>query len=260
MFHTNFPRITKSAAILAALFVLPASASAQAYGVLANVQTAGFPGAYNNFSGEVPLGTEEVRFANPPGTYVGLAPNQVWAEAETWGRATQGELEVKTHTVADHLSAKGFPNGHPYASSEVKFWDTATVVSDSLPAGSPVTLVFRSELDVALTGDSFFAGTFYGSHTVAGRSVSLQQTFDATDMQYSSDLSKLTVQTQVGSRIQMKGRAYLNQRSYYFATFQPPVYDGALDGDLKLRLVLESATGGARVVGDSGVTYYPEQN
>ncbi len=134
--------ITRSAqklALSAALLVLPAAAaSAQTpyFGVSSNVQTQGMPGGFSNYSNGLSLDNYEYRESDPAGGTWGTAPNFLYADGAARGWAQPGELRVKADATADHLSALAIPNSSPYGFAEVRFWDTATVVSDSLPAGT----------------------------------------------------------------------------------------------------------------------------
>ncbi len=202
MFHTT--KTVKTFALSAALLVLPAAAlSAQgAYGVSSNVQTLGVPAGFSNYSNALPLDTFEYRESDPAGGYWGNQPNNtVFADAAARGWAAQGELRVKTDATADRLSATNFTNNYPYGFAEVRFWDTVTVTSDSLAAGTPVILVFRNEFDVIdLQGTGIFGATFYGTNTIAGRTVSQQINVTNDHMDYAAGLGTITVNTKVGAR------------------------------------------------------------
>lgn len=263
MFHIDLSKAAtaKTLSIAAALLALPLSsafAQSGAYGVSSNVQTLGVPGGWSDYSNGLPLDAYEYRESDPAGGHWGNQPsNTVWADAAARGWAQPGELKVKTDAAASHLSATSFSNSYPYGFAEVRYWDTVTVASDSLPAGTPVTLVFRSDLEVAeLDGEGLFAGTFYGSQTFHGRTVSQQVPFSHSDMDYAVNLGLITVSTKVGARFTMSGRLYLTTRAYYYQS-SPRAFDGAISGEVSMKAVLESASADAHVVADSGAVYRP---
>lgn len=266
MFHIDLSKATtaktaKTLSIAAALLALPvSSAFAQgAYGVLANVQTLGMPGGTTDYSNGLPLATFEFRESDPAGGNWGNRPsNTVFADGAARAWAEQGALKVATDAKTDRLSATDFPNSYPYGFAEVRYWDTATVVSETLPAGSPVTLVFRTDFSAEIEGAGLFAGVFYGEQYVAGKSVSLQQPFSYSDMDYSTELGLITVNTKVGARFTMSGRLYLQTRAHYYVMIDGVrQYNGAASGEAVLESVLESASADAHVVADSGKVYHP---
>ena len=262
MFHTTFTRTAKTVALSASLLLLPAAvASAQTpyYGVTANVQTSGMPGSFSNYSGALSLDNYEYRESDPPGGYTGYALTPVWADGGARGWAQPGELRISTDATANHLNATALPTSSAYGFGEVRFWDSAVVTSSTLPVGTPVTLVFRSELQVDINGRGNFSGVFYGTHTIAGRSVSLQQSFGHTDMDFTTSLPLITVSTKVGSRFNLSGRATLSTHAQYYTSTAAAgvVWDGSVTGNLVLKPVLESASEDVYLVTDAGVVYTP---
>lgn len=251
----------RTLALASALLLLPAGASfAQgAYGVLANVQTLGMPGGTTNYSNGLALDTYEYRESDPAGGYMGTQPNNtVFADGAARAWAQPGEMRVKTDATANHLAASYLPNSYPYGFAETRYWDTVTVTSDTLPVNTPVTFIFRTDLFIELSGSGAFAGTFYAENIVAGRSVSLQQTFGTLDMDYTNLMSSMVIQTKVGARFTMSGRAYLNTRAFYSQLVDNTrIWDGTVSGDMTVKPVLESASVDAHLVADSGVVYFP---
>lgn len=258
----DIQKSAKTLSIAAALLALPAAAaSAQTvdYGVSANVQTLGMPGGFSNYSNGLPLDNFEYRESDPAGGYWGnTVNNTVWADGAARAWAQPGELRVKTDATADALSAKNFSNSHPYGFAEVRFWDNVTVKSDTLPAGTPVTLIFRSDLDVVqLSGTGVYSGSFYGEHRIAGRSVSQQIYFDNNDMDYQVSLGLITVNTKVGARFAMSGRLYVSTHaSYWGYQGTTRIYSGQLAGEMTLKPILESASADAYLLADSGASYF----
>lgn len=262
----DISKSAKTLALSAALLVLPASSAfAQngAYGVSVTVQTLGMPGGTSSYSNALPLDNFEYRESDPAGGYWGNMPsNTVFADGAARAWAQPGELRVKTDALADRLSATNFSNTHPYGFGEVRFWDTLTVKSDTLAAGTPVTLIFRSDLDVVqLGGTGAFSGVFYGDHTIAGRSVSQQIPFDNNDMDYAVSLGNITVNTKVGARITMSGRLYLSTHAFFWGyQGNGRIYSGQVAGEVSLKPVLESASADAYLIGDSGASYFVAGN
>lgn len=259
-------RTAKTVALSAALLVLPAAAaSAQTgpFGVVANVQTLGMPGGTTNYSYSLPLDNFEYRESDPAGGTWGTTPsNTVFADGAARAWAQPGELRVKADALADRLAATNFSNSHPYGFAEVRFWDNVTVTSDTLPAGTPVTLVFRTDLDVVqLEGSGAFSGSFYGTHSIAGRSVSQQIYFDNNDMDYTVSLGDITVPTKVGSRFAMSGRLYLSAHASYWGNQGTTrIYSGQVAGEMVMKPVLQSASGDVHLVADSGASYFVAGN
>lgn len=255
--------ITQSAktfALSALLLVVPATAAyAQTpyFGVSSNVQTLGMPGGFSNYSNGLSLDNYEYRESDPVGGNWGTAPNILYADGAARGWAQPGELRVKTDATADHGSALAIPNSSPYGFAEVRFWDTATVVSDTLPAGTPVTLVFRNDLDiVSLSGNGNFSGSFYATHTIAGRSSSQQVSFSNRDMDFTVSLGDITVNTKVGARFTLSGRLYLSTHAaYYSSSAGSLLWNGHSEGEMVLKPILISATGEVRLTTDGGATF-----
>lgn len=252
MFNT-----TKTLAIAATLLVVPASSAfAQgAYGVMANVQTLGMPGGFSDYSNGLPLDAFEFRESDPLGGIWGVAPNTVFADGAARAWAQPGELRVETDATADAHS-KNTPSSYPYGFGETRNWDTLTVVSDTLPAGTPVTLVFNNVFDAAVGGQGLWAATFYAEQVIAGRTVYKQISISYTGSQYTTLLGDITVNTKVGSNFKISGRLYLSTRAFYYAsTVNGPQWDGVAAGEVSLRPVFASASGDVRLVSASGVSY-----
>ncbi len=225
------------------------------------MQTLGFPGAFSNYSNGLSLDNYEYRESDPPGAYTGYVANPVWGDAGARGWAQPGELRVKTDATANHLNSTSPPSTDTYGFGEVRSWDSVVVTSNTLPVGTPVTLVFRNDLTVTLSGTGNFSGTFYGTHTIAGRSAALQQSYNNYDMDYTTALPNITVETKVGNRFQMSGRAYLTTHArYYTSTSHGVLWDGQVEGELLFKPVIESASGDVYLVADSGASYFPEGN
>lgn len=246
-----------SAALL--LTLSASSAMAQTYGFSYRIETGGVPGPNQNSTGSASGATELVKHADPAGGNWGTTvKNTVYADAGAHLTAKQGDMTVFADATANTLSATSFPNSYPYGFSEVRFSDSAVIESDTLPLNTPVTLTFQSDLDVDLgipTGS--VAGSFYGEHYIGGRSSYLQQTFSYGDMDYSTFMPDIVVNTKVGARINMTGRVYINLRAHYFANYvSGPVWGGSISGMARLRPVLISSNGAdVRVKADSGVIY-----
>jgi hypothetical protein len=257
MFHS-----AKTLAIAAALVAIPASAAfAQgAYGVSVSVQTLGMPGGFSVNSGGLPLDSFEYRETDPLGGYWGnQANNTVFADGAARGWAQPGELRVATDATASAESATNFPNSYPYGFGEVRFWDTVTVTSDTLPVGTPVTMVLSSELKAKIEGEGLFAGTYYGEHSFGGRSSALQKTFSQNDVDASWILNPSVVNTKVGARFAISGRLYLHTRAHYYQT-SPRAYSGLAEGEVVLKAVLQSVSADSYLVADSGATYHVPVN
>lgn len=259
MFH--IARTAKTAAFAALLFVPATAAFAQGpYGVSSNVSVMGLsPGSGYNYSNSLPLDIYEEREMNPPGVTMGTqANNTVYADAMARGISQPGELLMQTDAAASHLSATYLPNSFPYGTGELRFWDTFTVTSSTLPAGTPVTLSFRSDLAVEIDGSGIYGGNFYATHTVAGKSVALQQNFRDDQPDFVTDLPLIVVNTKVGARITASGRLNLTTNSSYYAVRNNVrIWDGQASGSALLELALDSASADAYVVADSGKVYHP---
>lgn len=234
------------------------SAMAQTYGFFYRIETGGVPGPSTYSSASVSGVTELVKHADPAGGNWGTTVNNtVYADAGAHLTAKQGDLTVFADATANPLAATSFPNSYPYGFSEVRFSDSAVVESD-LPLNTPVTLTFRSVLDVDLgnpTGS--VSGSFYGEHRIGGGSSYLQQSFNTGNMSYSTFMPDIVINTRVGARISMTGRVYINLRAHYFANYvSGPVWGGSISGMARLRPVLISSNGAdVRVKADSGVVY-----
>jgi len=258
MFDITFSKTAKTLAIAATFFALPLSAFAQgAYGVQSNTSTLGVPGGGFNNSNGLALETYVYREMDPLGGYWGTqANNTVWADGAAKGWSAQGEMRAYADAAADRLAATSLPNSYPYGAIETRYWDTVTVTSNTLPAGTPVTLTFRNKVNFVIHSSGLYAGSVNTAQTVAGRSA-------YTNFQFGYNVAEpvvvdpiIVVPTTVGARFTMSARLNLSARAYYFAsTSSGPQWNGSVDTDITLKMELESATGDVEVEADSGVVY-----
>ncbi len=258
MFHSTFDN-AKTLTLAAALLVLPASSAlAQgAYGVQSNTSTLGVPGSGHNNSNVLALETYVYREMDPAGGYWGTqANNTVWADGAAKGWSAQGEMHAYADAATDRLAATYLPNSYPYGAIETRYWDTVTVTSDSLPAGTPVTLTFRNKVTWELNASGLYGGSVNTAQTVAGRSAYTNFQFGYNVAEPSVADPIIVVPTTVGARFTMSARLNLTARAFYSAnTASGQQSNGDVDADILLKMVLESATGDVEVVADSGVIY-----
>lgn len=240
-----------TAAALMGLAV-PTIAQAQTYYVKANAVTGGFAGTYADYTNGTTYTSAE---SNPGGLQFNNGYGLVYAEAYAASEAAQGHLSGRASSTATRISATAFSNATPYGSIDTSFTDTIKVQSATLPAGTPVTLVFRHEVGLTWEASGLYTGSVYSSLRVGATTVSTRwdKTHKTADPGIASQT--ITVQTTVGSRISMTGVLRGQATSRYF---EPgPSYSGQIQIEASADCILESATPGVTIVADSGANYLP---
>jgi hypothetical protein len=231
------------------------AAAAATFGVQASAVTGGFTGTGAQYPAYGDGQTYVAALSNPAGLTFNNGYGLVSAEAYANALTTPGFLYGKSRTVATRISATAFGYG-PSASTDTRFNDYLTVKSDTLPVGTPVTLVFRSRLNVTSNLTGLFTASINASLYIAGASAYLQTT---TDYQSQAGLSvtspQVTVNTKVGARLSTSGKLSVLTKAYYFAP--GPVYSGSAELEVSSDTVLEQAPEGVRIEADSGADYNP---
>ncbi len=108
---------------------------------------------------------------------------------------------------------------------------------------------------MSLSGTGNFSGSFYATHTLAGRTSSQQIYFSNRDMDFTVSLGDITVNTKVGARFTLSGRLYLSTHAAYYSSSAGSVlWNGHSEGEIVFKPTLVSASGEARLVTDGGAT------
>lgn len=201
---------TSAATLTAAFLALTISGVAHAqtptFGVQATAQTLGFTGTYADNPGPIAGGVSAAAASNPPGLQFNNGYGLVYAEAEAAADAAPGRLYSKGRGLADRITATAFPNSHPTGWSESRFYDVLTVESDTLPAGTDVTLVFQNAVELANpdpVGSGIYRGYVYTSLLVNSVSVYTQWNVADTTQPGVLQSPQLTVKTKVGARLRI---------------------------------------------------------
>lgn len=236
---------------ITALMGLAGPGTAQTFAVKAEAATGGHTGTYSDSQTGTTWASAQ---SDPAGVQFNNGYGLVYADTAAASASAQGHLSGQASATATRITATAFTNSNPYGNFNTQFTDYITVKSDSLPAGTPVTLVFRHEVGLAWQGGGNYTGSLYSSLRVGGVTVSTR--WDKTQKTADPGVASqtLTVQTTVGSRLSMTGILRGQATARYF---EPgPSYSGWLQIEGTAGAILESATPGVTVVADSGHDYW----
>src|SRR6476469_3093281 len=195
-----------------------ASAQAQYFGVETEAQTLGYPGCFTDTT-YLPSATFVSSVSDPaPATltspYYGSMLDDLGASAE----AQQPVLHAQAVAHAGPINATpGFSGSAPYGYGYAHSFARVTVTSNSLPKGTPVTIVFGNPVDLnTWTYKGLYDGYIdmylqIGAGTAHSR-WSASYLYGVT----ASEAPRITVQTTVGSQFSIDAKLRAQAKVFYW--------------------------------------------
>jgi len=248
------------AVALTTLLALPAlslspSAQAQTFGVQTDTQTLGYPGCYNDTT-YIPYGTFVSSVADPASAVINTTYNgSMSADVGAWAEAHQGELHAKAVAKTTQINAKsGFTSAAPYGYGYAYAFDRLAVKSDSLPRGTPVTLVFGNQVELntwSYTGlyDGYIDLQLQIGVATAHSRWTANYLYGVT----ASEAPRVTVQTTVGSNLSITAKLRSQAKAMYYDG--KVGFGGDIQADATARLVILDLPVGVTLQSDSGIVY-----
>lgn len=189
-----------------------AHAQTPRFGVEASAETGGRSDIYCRVTSGLLAGEIFANAACDPagGISTGVYGQIYMDAAATTPQATPGRIRG----AAD---AKGWsehaPSGSATGYAYGRYYDTLTIESDTLPAGTPVAITFRHEVGI----EESYGGTYSVSvdHRlyVNGVSISRQWSHDPVYPPRDIYVPEITVNTKVGARVTLEGRLNVNVKA-----------------------------------------------
>jgi hypothetical protein len=234
-------------------FATTAQAQIYYYGVQSTSQTLGYAGTGTVDSGWLPGSLSANTFSDPPGaTLSSTGYATLYADVAASSEAYQAELHATASSHAHVVSGTNVPPASaPYGYGYAYFRDRLTVTSSTLPAGSPVTIVFGNDVQInrwdrAGAYDGYIemnlqiaagtARTRWSSHYIYGDTTSVTP--------------QLIIKTTVGSKLSVDGKLRVQAKTFYDLKTS-----GDIKGDATARVVINQIPDGVTLVSDSGVVY-----
>jgi hypothetical protein len=250
---------TRNAVLAAVLTVTTfgfATAPAQAqtyYGVQSTSQTLGYTGTFTDDSKWQPGGLFAETLSDPQGATMS-APGYatLYADVAASSEAQQAVLHASASSHAHVVSGTNVPPASaPYGYGYAYFLDRLTVKSDTLPNGTPVTIVFGNDVEINRwdrTGayDGYIDMTLQiATGTARSRWSSSYLWGDTTAV-----APELVIKTTVGSRLSVDAKLRVQAKTFYDLR-----KSGDINADATARLVIREISEGVTLQADSGVVY-----
>jgi hypothetical protein len=233
---------------------LAASAQGQYFGIETSAQTLGYPGCYND-STYLPSATFVSSAADPAAatinsTYYGSMLADVGAAAE----ARQPELRAQAIGHTENVSANpGFYSAPAYGYGYAHSFDRLTVKSDTLPKGTPVTIVFGNQVDLnAWTYSGLYDGYIDMSLQIGAGTAHSRWSASYLYGVTVAEAPRITVKTTVGSQFGVDGKLRAQARVFYM---DGRAAGGDIQADATARIVVLDIPAGVTLQSASGVEY-----
>jgi hypothetical protein len=256
----DVPMLTRTTALTAILTLaglgFAGSAQAQYFGVEATAQTLGYTGGFTDNSGALFNATFADALSDPTGvTLTSPYYGSVFADVGAAAEARPAELHAQAIAHTHSINAKpGFSGSAPYGYGYGHFFDRLTVKSSVLSKGTPVTIVFGNEVDIATwtyTGlyDGYIDMTLQIGVATARSRWTASYLYGVT----AADTPQVRVQTTVGSQLSVDGKLRAQAKTFY--------YDGAvgfggdIQADATARLVVREIPTDVTLQSESGIAY-----
>jgi hypothetical protein len=231
-----------------------ASAQAIYFGVETDAETLGYPGCYNSTT-YLPNATYVSSVADPAaGTvsspYYGAMLDDVGASAE----AQQPVLHAQAAAHAESINATpGFSGTAPYGYGYAHSFDRVTVKSDSLPKGTPVTIVFGNQVDLnTWTYTGLYDGYVDMSLQIGVGTAHSRWTASYLYGLTASEAPRITVQTTVGAQFSIDGKLRAQAKVFYVDGRR---FGGDIQADATARIVVLDIPSGVTLESVSGALY-----
>jgi hypothetical protein len=249
-----FVRTAALTTLLALTGLGAASAQAVYFGVETDAETLGYPGCYNSTT-YLPNATYVSSVADPAGAtltspYYGSMFDDVGASAE----AQQPVLHAQAIAHSESINAKpGFSGSAPYGHGYAHSFDRVTVRSDSLPKGTPVTIVFGNQVDLnTWTYKGLYDGYIDMSLQIGAGTAHSRWTASYLYGMTASEAPQITVKTTVGSQFSIDGKLRAQAKVFYV---DGKTFGGDIQADATARIVVLDIPAGVTLESVSGAVY-----
>ncbi|PCC68654.1 hypothetical protein SAMN02745121_05330 [Nannocystis exedens] len=231
----------------------PAHAQSPNYSVTAHAVTGGMPGAGASYVGPLAGQTSADAQHDPAAvTWAYYYTQILFADAGAYAWTDLGSLTSHVDADAQRVDATSFPSGVS-ASTTNRFQDRITVVSDTLPKNTPVTLTFRAALSVEATGSGLFDGRASCTVQIGASSASPKWSDAWNKAEVAASSPLVVVKTTVGATLWISGRLDTSAHASFMAP--GPLYGGAMQIDATCETPLLETTPGVYLVTESGFDY-----
>jgi hypothetical protein len=231
----------------------PAQAQTYYYGVQSTSQTLGYTGTFTDDSGWLPGGLFADSLSDPAGaTMSATGYATLYADVAASSEAQPAELHASASSHANVVSGTNVPPASaPYGYAYAYFRDRLTVKSDTLPNGTPVTIVFGNDVTLNQWDRT---GTYSGYvdmtlQIAAGTARSRWSTSyiygDTTAV-----APQLVIKTTVGSKLSVDAKLRVQAKTFYDLR-----KSGDINADATARLVINEISEGVTLQADSGAVY-----
>jgi len=248
-------RTTALTAILAlAGLGFAGSARAQYFGVEVSAQTMGYTGGFTD-SAYLPNATYVDAVSDPAGvTLASPYYGSVFADVGAASEARPGELHAQAAAHVNSIDARnGFSGSAPYGYGYAHSFDRLTVKSDTLAKGTPVTIVFGNDVDVATwTRTGAYDGYIDMTLQIGAASARSRWTASYLYGTTAADTPQVRVQTTVGSQLSVDGKLRVQAKVFYD---RATGFNGDIQADATARVVVREITDGVTLQSESGIAY-----
>jgi hypothetical protein len=247
--------VLASALTLTTLGFATAPAQAQTYyfGVHSTSQTLGYTGTFTDDSQLQQGGLFADTLSDPAGVTMS-APGyaSIYADVAAASEAQPAELHASASSHAHVVSGTNVPGSSaPYGFAYSRYYDRLTVKSDTLPAGTPVTIVFGNDVEIHRwdrtgTYDGYIEMTLQIATGTARSRWSSHYLYGDT----AAVAPQLVLNTKVGSVLSVDARLRVMAKTFYSWKSS-----GDNVADATARLVIREITDGVTLQADSGTVY-----
>lgn len=249
---------TLIAGLTTAMLAFTGAANAQTayFGVESMSQTLGYPGTYTENTGLLAGQTFADTLSDPAGVVVNdQNHNSAFADVGAGSEAASDRLHVWASSLTYLTSGTSFNGYSPYGFAYAHSYDKLTVMSDTLPKGTPVTLVFDNSVDLTKwTCTGLCNGYVQLNIQIAASAANSRWSYWYAAAPTATHQPQITVQTTVGSRVSVDAKLRAHSSTYYFLSGYGS--GGHLESDATATLTLNPiSTAGVWLQGDSGVEY-----
>jgi hypothetical protein len=237
-------------------FTGAANAQTAYFGVESMSQTLGYPGTYTENTGMLTGQTFADTLSDPAGVVLSQ-PNvgSAFADVGAGSEAVSDHLHVWAKSLTYLESGRSYDGYPPYGYAYAHSYDKLTVMSDTLPKGTPVTLVFDNSVDLAKwTCKGLCNGYVQLNVQIAASAANSRWSYWYGSAPTTTHQPQITVKTTVGSRFSFDAKLRAHSSTYYFLSGYG--FGGNLESDATATLALNpTTTADVWVKADSGIEY-----
>jgi len=230
----------------------PATAQTYYYGVHSTSQTLGYTGTFTDDSQFQPGGLFAATLSDPAGaTFGATGYATLYADVAAGSEARQAELRAQASGHSHVVSGTNVYGSDSYGFAFAHFYDRLTVKSDSLPNGTPVTIVFGNDVELHRWERSgVYSGSIDMTLQIATGTARSRWSAHHLYGDTAAVAPQLVINTTVGSRLSVDAKLRVMAKVFYKLTAA-----GDITADATARLVIREIPEGVRLVADSGTVY-----